>query len=48
MFCFDFERQDHEPQYFESLRHGSIVISSRVNLRHVGMQISFALTKKDF
>ena len=39
IFCFDFEWQDHEPQYFESLRHGSVAISSHVNLRLV-------LTKK--
>ena len=47
MFCFDFEWQDHEPQYFESLRHGSVAISSRVNLQLVGMT-NFVLTKKTF
>ena len=47
-FCFDFEWQDHEPQYFESLRHGSVAISSHVNLRLVGMTYLICFNEKDF
>ena len=48
IFCFDFEWQDHEPQYFESLRHGSVAISSHVNLRLVGMTNFICFNEKDF
>ena len=47
-FFFDFEWQDHEPQYFESLRRESVAISLHVNLRLIGMTNFICFNEKDF